>query len=73
MDINRECVDAKEFGLLVRARIHANSSGYEWDKDIKPWMHDVLNGCKFGDTNYCWTVGDAIGLADEFINEASTW
>ena len=68
-----ECKTAKEFGAIFRATVAARGVGWDWRKDMRPWLAGVFGGAKFGDPAYDWSPEAARDLGREFIAEASTW
>ena len=75
--VNREktqsCLSAREFGDIFRLTVAGAGRGWDWERDMRPWMGGVFDGAKFGDQNFMWSPADAEALAREFLSEASTW
>lgn len=69
-----QCSNAREFGDVFRAGVKLRGgSDWDWRKDLRPWMAQMLNGVKFGDPGYDWSIKAADALAAEFISDAKTW
>lgn len=69
----RACRTAREFGNIFRAAVARCGAGWDWRKDMRPWLAGVFEGAKFGGPAFDWSPDAARDLAGEFITEASTW
>lgn len=67
------CKTAREFGDIFRHEVRKRGSGWDWERDMKPWLAEAFQGAKFGDPACDWTPAAAEGLAREFISDASRW
>lgn len=68
---SRECKNAGEFAEIFRAEVAGR--GWDWKRDLRPWLADVLGGVKFGDPAFDWSRDAARALGREFLSDASTW
>lgn len=69
----KECRTAREFGDRFRAEVWGRAPGWEWRRDMRPWLADMFGGAKFGDPDYDWSPEAARALAREFLSEAESW
>lgn len=67
----RECRNAQEFSKIMWQRI--KPYGWDWKRDVRPWIASVFGGAGFGDPAFDWSQRAAKELADDFLKEASTW
>ena len=67
------CRSAREFGDIFRAEVAKGSRGFEWKRDLRPWLGSMIGDVEFGDPDYDWSPDGARLLAREFLSEASTW
>ena len=72
--MGRECRDAREFGDVFRTGVKLRGGVFwDWRRDLRPWLGQMLDGAKFGDPAYDWSLNAADALAADFISEASRW